>query len=69
MKLALDAMGGDHAPAAMVHGAVDFARENPTVSVFVVGQPVPIHRHLAEAGAVPAKLHGLEATEVIGMGD
>ena len=27
MRIALDAMGGDDAPAAMVAGAVDYARE------------------------------------------
>jgi len=37
VKLALDAMGGDHAPAAVVEGAVLFARECPDHEVILVG--------------------------------
>ncbi len=37
MRLALDAMGGDHAPEANLEGAALFARENPDVELVLVG--------------------------------
>ncbi len=38
MKLAVDAMGGDHAPGAPVNACVEFARANPDVEIYMIGQ-------------------------------
>ena len=34
-RVAVDAMGGDHAPEEVVRGAVDWAREHPDVDVIL----------------------------------
>ena len=36
MRIALDAMGGDHAPGPIVAGAVEAARDNPELTVVLV---------------------------------
>ncbi|MBX3011029.1 MAG: phosphate acyltransferase PlsX [Caldilineaceae bacterium] len=46
MKIAVDVMGGDHAPAAIIAGAVAAARQDP-VSLLLVGQPAVIEQTLA----------------------
>ncbi len=38
IKVALDAMGGDHAPQEIVKGAVDAVNTNQNIHVFLVGQ-------------------------------
>ena len=64
MNIALDAMGGDHAPAEIVHGAIQAA---PFVShkILLVGQPDAIKRHLGDNP--PANLEIVPATEVVDM--
>ena len=42
MRLALDAMGGDDAPAATTAGAIDYARAHPSHTVILVGPTVAI---------------------------
>jgi len=37
MKIALDAMGGDYAPATNVEGTIEALREDRTLSVVLVG--------------------------------
>ncbi len=68
MRLALDAMGGDHAPAVAVEGAVLYARKAPQDSVVLVGDESRLHPELARL-----KAHGLvqvhHASEVVGMGE
>ena len=61
MKIALDAMGGDHAPAAMVAGAVDYAREHSGHEVQLVGATVRIEAELAKLGERPANIVIVEA--------
>jgi putative ABC transport system substrate-binding protein len=46
LTIAVDAMGGDHAPKAEVAGAVDAAR-NLGVRVILVGQETAVREHLA----------------------
>ena len=43
-RVAVDAMGGDHAPEEVVRGAVDWAREHPDVDVILVGDEPRIDR-------------------------
>lgn len=62
--IALDAMGGDHAPDELVAGAVAAAREG--VEVILVGD-APVLRRLLQAQG--ADLPVVHASEVIGMAD
>ncbi|MBA3684909.1 MAG: phosphate acyltransferase PlsX [Planctomycetes bacterium] len=69
MRLALDAMGGDDAPAAMVQGAIDYARACPTHCVVLVGRESDIRTAIAAEGGAPANVDIEHAPEVIGMAD
>jgi glycerol-3-phosphate acyltransferase PlsX len=63
--IALDAMGGDRAPAEIVAGGVRAAAELD-VDVLLVGDPDAIAAHLP-GGLVPARVEVLAASEVIAM--
>ncbi|MEO5800040.1 MAG: phosphate acyltransferase PlsX [Gemmatimonadales bacterium] len=71
IRVALDAMGGDHAPAAEVDGAALALRElPPDFTLTLVGQPAVIEEHLARhPGIDRSRLSIVEATEVIGMAE
>lgn len=55
MIIAVDAMGGDHAPQSVVNGAVLYCRENPSQTVLLVGLEDAIRREL--------KIHRAESLE------
>ena len=66
--VAVDAMGGDDAPGAIVRGAVNAARKGSPV--ILVGPEARVREELVRAGAdsaLPIELHG--ATEVVEMHD
>lgn len=63
-RIALDAMGGDHAPAETVAGAVEAASGG--VEVVLVGRAAEIEAELAEHEVT---LPIVDASDVIGMGD
>ena len=70
MRIAVDAMGGDHAPREVVRGAIDYATGTPADEVILVGDIASIEAELAEDGRPrPANLRLVEAPEVIGMGE
>ena len=50
MQIALDAMGGDHAPGPIVAGAVQAVAADPELRVMLVGDQVQIEPLLANAG-------------------
>ena len=50
MKIAVDAMGGDHGPAVVVEGAVAAVRETGA-STILVGDQGAIEREIARLGA------------------
>src|SRR3954451_3739522 len=54
MRIALDAMGGDHGPAPNVAGAVLALSAVPDLSVVLVGDRAALDPLLAAAGSVPA---------------
>lgn len=67
MRVAIDAMGGDAAPAEVVKGALQAARATPDLSVVLVG---PQDRLTAEIGSdCPANLSIENATQVIECGE
>ncbi len=64
--IALDAMGGDHAPAEIVHGAVIAARDL-AVRCALVGRREAIVAELAKHGRMPETITVIPAGEVIEM--
>jgi phosphate acyltransferase len=69
MRLALDAMGGDDAPRAMVRGAIDYARAFPAHTVVLVGREADITASLKAEGRTLANIVIEHTPEVIGMAD
>ena len=66
MKIAVDAMGGDHAPGEVVRGAVQAYREFH-LPIVLVGREERIREELRRAGAEEMEIHN--ATEVVEMHD
>jgi glycerol-3-phosphate acyltransferase PlsX len=66
MKIGIDAMGGDDAPAEIVKGAVDAAREYG-ISVTLVGQPEAIKAELAKTDVAGLDLPIEPAATIIPM--
>lgn len=70
MRIAVDAMGGDFAPAEIVAGAVKAARAFDHIEkIFLVGREDAIRAELAKHGPASPKLDIRHCTEVVGMGD
>lgn len=66
--IALDAMGGDNAPAAIVQGAAWAARDL-NINVALVGPGDVIEQELAKHSPRPPTITVIHAPEVIGMED
>jgi len=66
-RVAVDAMGGDHAPREVVHGAVHAARD-PGVEVILVGPTRTLQGELRGLGA-DRTVRIEEAPDVIGMAE
>jgi glycerol-3-phosphate acyltransferase PlsX len=64
-RVAVDAMGGDHAPEEVVRGAVDWARLHPDVDVILVGDE-PRIRPFIDA-PLPSHVTIVQASESVGM--
>src|SRR5262249_31197660 len=67
MLIALDAMGGDHAPGPIVAGAVQAVQADPSLRVVLVGDRAQVEPLLAGADAVRDRLELFHATQVITM--
>jgi phosphate acyltransferase len=68
MKIAVDAMGGDHGPAVVVEGAIAAAREFGA-SVILVGDREAIETEVRRLGADSLGLEVRHASEVVGMAE
>lgn len=69
MRIAVDAMGGDHAPREVVRGAVNYAAAHAD-EVILVGDVPRLEREVSEYGrGRPASVHFVDAPEVIEMGE
>ena len=66
MRIALDAMGGDHAPGVTIAGAARAARAYG-VGITLVGQPAAIEAELAKHQTTNLDLSIVEATETVEM--
>src|SRR5439155_15545298 len=69
MRIALDAMGGDKAPAAPVDGALEALRRSPDLHVLLVGDPAVLERELSARGAPAERLEIVPSDGVVGMED
>lgn len=63
--IAIDAMGGDHAPEITVQGSLSALRELPDVSLLLFGQKEKIEPFLAGAEDVLNRLEVIDARETI----
>src|SRR5438270_13335832 len=68
ITIAVDAMGGDHAPRPEVEGSVLAAREF-NVRILLVGQPNVVRAELVKHSAPNLPIEIIPASEVITMND
>ena len=64
IRLAVDAMGGDHGAPEVVPGALDHAAAHPEDHLFLVGDPERIRQ---AGGALPSNVEIVPASQVIEM--
>jgi phosphate acyltransferase len=70
MRIAVDAMGGDHAPREIVRGAIDYASTTAADEVLLVGDTARLEPEIAGHDKPwPANLKVVHAPDVIEMGD
>lgn len=70
MRIAVDAMGGDDAPRAIVEGALLAVRECRAIEcLYLVGDERAIQAEIARCGGNPGRVEIRHAAEVIGMGE
>src|SRR6516225_2956589 len=68
MRIALDAMGGDHAPGPIVAGAVQAVAADAELSVVLAGDPAQVEACLAKEGAKDhTRIDIFPCTQVITM--
>ncbi len=67
MKVALDAMGGDFAPAVTVEGAVETINESEDIDIVLVGDEPSIKRELSGKRFPLNRLHIKHASQTVGM--
>ena len=68
-KIALDAMGGDNAPAEIVKGAVDAVASREDIKVYLVGQTDAVQEELNKYPYPKERIEIVEAPEVIEMAE
>lgn len=69
VNVALDAMGGDNAPAAIVQGAIDAVKASSEVKVFLVGKEELIRKELTACSYDEKRIEIVDAREVIEMAE
>ena len=69
IRIAVDGMGGDRAPAAVVDGTVQAARLLKEIEVVLVGPQDRLSEELSRFQPIPSNLKIHHAPEVIGMGE
>lgn len=66
MRIAIDAMGGDHAPGEIVAGAVEWSRKNQG-NIILVGQEEVLKKELESYTYSPEQITIVHASQVVGM--
>src|SRR5688500_9438153 len=65
VRVAVDAMGGDHAPGEVVIGCVDWARQNPGTELLLVGDEPRLTPFIE--GVLPDTVTIVQAAESVSM--
>lgn len=68
MRVALDVMGGDHAPVEIIAGALDWAKKSND-ELFLVGKEEIIREAMQTYAYLPDGVHIISATQVIEMNE
>ena len=72
MKIAIDAMGGDHAPAPNIDGAIDVLESqinNQKIEIVLIGQKELLKKEIAQRGVSGLPIEIKDASEIILMED
>ena len=67
--IAVDAMGGDHAPAAVIEGALAYARDSTRGRIVLVGDEPQIQHELERLGSNRDTFPIVHAPDAVGMGE
>jgi glycerol-3-phosphate acyltransferase PlsX len=67
MRIALDAMGGDHAPAPIIAGALQAVSADAELHVVLVGDQAQIEPHLPRGEPKPDRIELFHCTQAITM--
>jgi len=67
MRIALDAMGGDYAPAVTVEGAVETVNEYDDLEVILFGDEAQLRKELRDRHCTSNRIHIRHTTQVVGM--
>ena len=67
IKVVVDAMGGDNAPEAPIHGAIDAINEVENLSIVLVGRTDDIKKELGKYTYDESKIEIVHADDVIGF--
>lgn len=65
IRIAVDAMGGDHAPVELVAGAVEAIQERKDIKIFLIGQEEAVNRELSIYTYNKEQIEVVNASEVI----
>jgi phosphate acyltransferase len=65
VRVAVDALGGDHGPAEVVPGALAWAREHPDADLILVGDEARVAPHVQ--GGLPPHVTLVPASELVAM--
>ena len=68
-RVALDAMGGDNAPAEIVKGAVEALKASTDLKVILVGQEEAVQQELSKYQYDDSRMEVVNATEIIEMAE
>ena len=69
VNVALDAMGGDNAPSAIVQGAIDALAASSDIKVFFVGKEELIEKELSQYSFDKGRVEVVDAREIIEMAE
>ncbi len=67
LKIAIDAVGGDHYPQHPVKGAIEAATERPDLQMILVGPERMVSEEVEKQGFNGDNIHIVDAPEIIGM--
>ncbi len=67
MKIALDAMGGDFAPEATVHGALEALQADNALDMYLLGKEELVKEFLPET--LPEHIHIIPTSQIVSMQD